>query len=349
MNSASSAASGAYSSPSSPSVSSSDDYGSPIGSPISSTGDSSPSGSGSAASGSYSSPPQEASDDYGSPIGSPISTAGDTSLSGSGSTASGSYSSPPQQSSDDYGSPSGGIISADSGSTVSGSVSSGSVISSGSATDDYGSPSGAILDSGSLESGTGQASSVIGNGPFDSPFEPSPRIAEESSDSYGSPVSQPKASSPSTSSYSSPLPPPPYSGPSINIEVASPIDTSANDDYSIPSSPVLNTGDQSSLVIDLSGSSDSSLVSASDSYGVSSGGFSQSAPAGGTIDSYGSSIEPASVSNSVPKVSEVVDIRVEAQAASDDYGLPNAPPLGLPSYSSSNRISEVRQKRRWFY
>jgi len=230
--------------------------------------------------------------------------------------------------------------------TGSGSVSSGSSISSGSANDDYGSPSGAILDSGTLEAGTGQASSVIGNGPFDSPFEPSPRIAGGSSDNYESPVSQPIASSQSTSSYSSPRVI--DSSPSISIEVASPIDTSSSNDYSIPSA-LLNAG-QSSLVIDLSGSSDSSLISSSDSsdsYSASavSAGSSQSAPAGGAINSYGRSLEPVSVSN----VAEIVDIRSEPQAASDDYGLPNAPPLGLPSYSSSNRISEVRQKRRWFY
>jgi len=227
--------------------------------------------------------------------------------------------------------------------TGSGSVSSGSSISSGSANDDYGSPSGAILDSGTLEAGTGQASSIIGNGPFDSPFEPSPRIAGGSSDNYESPVSQPISSSQSTSSYSSPRVI--DSSPSISIEVASPIDTSSSNEYSIPSAP-LNAG-ESSLVIDLSGSSDSSLISSSDSYSASavSAGSSQSAPAGGAINSYGRSLEPVSVSN----VAEIVDIRSEPQAASDDYGLPNAPPLGLPSYSSSNRISEVRQKRRWFY
>jgi len=97
----------------------------------------------------------------------------------------------------------------------------------------------------------------------------------------------------------------------------------------------------------LSGSSDGSTFSSSDSFGSSA--FSQSAPVIGAIDSYSGVSEPVSVSVNVPQVSQIVDFRSDAQPASDDYGLPNAPPLGLPSYSSSNRISQVRQKRRWFY
>ena len=67
------------------------------------------------------------------------------------------------------------------------------------------------------------------------------------------------------------------------------------------------------------------------------------------VDSYLSSIEPVAISITVPEVSQIVDFRSENQPVAEDYGLPNAPPLGLPSYSSSNRIAEVRQKRRWFY
>ena len=59
------------------------------------------------------------------------------------------------------------------------------------------------------------------------------------------------------------------------------------------------------------------------------------------IDITGASNTYASPDNDL---ANVVDLRTPtgpSSPASDDYGLPNAPPLGLPSYSSNRRISNV--------
>jgi len=226
---------------------------------------SSPSGSGSSSSNSYSSPSiissdsgsisapsstssDPASDSYGTPVAAPSST----------------YSNPPVavQSSDAYVAATGAVLDAS-------SLESGPASVTSSAGDDYGTPVG----------------DIIGNGPFDSPFEPSPRInpseipASHPADSY--------SSSPSAASSS-------YLGPSTAVQVASPPDP---------------------IVIDITG--------ASNTY--------------------------ASPDNDL---ASVVDLRTPtgpSSPASDDYGLPNAPPLGLPSYSSNRRISNVKRRRRWQY
>jgi len=163
--------------------------------------------------------------------------------------------------------------------------------------DGYVAATGAVLDASSLESGTASVISsagddygnpvgdIIGNGPFDSPFEPSPRInpgdilASSATDGYDS--------APSAVSSS-------YLGPSTAVEVASPPDP---------------------IVIDITG--------ASNSY-----------------------------SSPDNDIAEAVDLRTPtgpSSPASDDYGLPNAPPLGLPSYASNSRISNVKRRRRWQY
>jgi hypothetical protein len=143
-----------------------------------------------------------------------------------------------------------------------------------------------VLDAISLESSVSSSTGddygnpvgdIIGNGPFDSPFEPSPRInpgdilASSAADGYNS--------APSAVSSS-------YLGPSTAVEVASPADP---------------------IVIDITG----------------------------TSNSY------SSPDNDISSVVELRTPTGPSSPGSDDYGLPNAPPLGLPSYASNSRISNV--------
>ena len=242
---------------------------------------SSPQGSGSASSPSYSSPSSAAAepDSYGTPAASPVS---------SGSVYSSPVSSPSQSASDSYDTPAQSAISSDS--SYSSSVST-----------DYAPPTGAILDAGGLESGSSpsnddygvpQADS-IGNGPFSSTFDPSPRISEPSSASnnYGSTSS----ASPSSAS-------PSYLGPDALIAVASPPDP-------LPPQDSYSSAVSDPIIIDITGNS----------------------------NTY------SSPSNDIATVVNLRDSSAQSPIsgpASDDYGLPNAPPLAIPSYSRS-RISDV--------